>query len=128
MNPQPSESVGQVIAIILVLMVAYHAVKAYHNNPPIKLNDLDLFTIGYIQSPTQPKPIKTKLKIQTQPVKEAQQIPTVESTQLYIDCVDALHSLGIKKSDAKKTTKNLLSSNNPPKTVQELLIIALKTN
>jgi hypothetical protein len=49
-----------------------------------------------------------------------------ETDQLYLDCVDALYALGMKKLEAKKTAKNIFnSSSHRPSTIQDFLMIAL---
>lgn len=117
MNPQPSESLGQLVAILFVLLVIYHAVKAYYNNPPIHLNDL--YTIGYIEE-SKNVPIVNVI---------SDTKPNFESQQIYIDCIDALHALGMKKIEAKRKAKQVFSSmSNPPSSIQEFLMIALRSN
>lgn len=117
MNPQPPEYLGQLVALGFALLVVYHAVKAYYNNPPIYFNDL--YTIGYVEE-SKNKPIINVL---------TENKNSFESQQLYIDCIDALNALGMKKSEAKRKAKHIFSSmTNPPSSVQEFLMIALRNN
>lgn len=116
MNPQPPESLGQLVALLFSLLVIYYAIKAYYNNPPIHINDL--YTIGYVEESKNPSIINVVTNK-----------PNFESQQIYIDCIDALYSLGMKKSEAKRKTKEIFSSmDNPPSSIQEFLMIALRNN
>lgn len=116
MNPQPPEHVGQLVAIFFTLLVIYYAIKAYYNNPPINFNDL--YTIGYLED-SHNVPI----------VNVVTNKPNFESQQLYIDCIDALQALGMKKTEAKRKTKQIFSSmENQPSSIQEFLMIALRNS
>lgn len=123
MNEQPQEWVGQLGAFIFIVMVVFQTIKAYQNNVQIS----DNFTIGYIYEPvpiSTAKPIKTKLvklKPSTRVVENS-----FKNTQLYIDSVDALVALGMKKTQAKQRATEVFN-NNKFNTIQEFLTIALST-
>ena len=117
MNPQPPEYIGQLVALSFTLLIIYHAVKAYYNNPPIYFNDM--YTIGYFED-SHKTPIVNVI---------TDNKSNFESQQLYIDCIDALHALGMKKLEAKRRAKQIFSSmSNPPSSVQEFLMIALRNS
>lgn len=112
MNPQPEPYVGNLVALLLFGLFIFYCIKSYNQSgEESKINDL--FTLGYLED---------------QPV----QVINVHQNngldiQLYNDCIDSLHALGMKKSEAKKKTKFIFSNYSPaPKTVQEFLMIALK--
>lgn len=119
MNQQPSEGIGSIVAMILCCIALYHGIKAYQSGVAINLKDLDLFTLGSIEEST---PI-IHVVDNTKRSKRAD----FESQQLYLDCIDALSSLGMKKLEAKKKAKMIFSKHSPtPSSVQEFLMIALK--
>lgn len=121
MNPQPPEYVGPVFAWIIIGMLAYYTIKAYNSGKIIDIKDLDLVHIGYIESDN---PVQNVYNITSIDNK-----PSFESQQLYVDCIDALVALGMKKTESKKRAKHIFSTHNPPpSTVQEFLIIALNIN
>ena len=122
MNPQPEPYIGHIFATIFLLMVVYYFFKqVFSNKEPIHLDDL--FPIGYIED-SHNMTVNIKNKI----VKEAIK-PSFESQQLYLDCIDALHSLGIKKTEAKKRAKEIFSSSpNPPNSIQDFLMIAMRND
>ena len=116
MNPQPPIYIGQLCATLFVIGLIYHVIKAYHQTTtPI---NYDLFQIGYIED----SPINIVVDKSTS--------NNFESHQLYLDCIDALHALGMKKSIAKKKAKEVFTAmqNDPPKNVQDFLMIALRNN
>lgn len=128
MNPQPSEHIGVLFAIIFVCMVIYHTIKAIQDCKTISIDDN--FIIGYIESdpinihvdqfPTS-RVIKAKTK------KILVEKTSFESQQLYADCIDALVALGMKKKQAKEKAKYLFSTmKTQPKSIQEFLQLALK--
>jgi hypothetical protein len=115
MNQQPSEYVGQLCALAFCCMFLYYAVRSYKENKTINLNNIDCFTLGYVEESS---PIVHVVD---------NTVNAFESQQLYVDCIDALHALGMKKSEAKKRAKLIFSMTNPqPSSVQEFLILALK--
>ena len=115
MNPQPSEQVGQLCAVLFVCTFLYYAYQSYKDQSKHININTDLFTIGYVED----NPIIKNIVVD--------QKPSFESQQLYVDCIDSLYALGMKKSEAKKKAKTIFSSVNPqPSTVQEFLTIALK--
>jgi hypothetical protein len=118
MNPQPQPYIGNFIAFIFICVFFYHAFKSYISGAAINLNEIDLITVGYVE----PSDNITIVNVDNTS-------NNFESQQLYIDCIDALYTLGMKKSEAKKRAKMIFSTTNPqPKTVQDFLILALRTN
>jgi hypothetical protein len=101
--------------ILFCLTVAFYAVKSYKEGNVIHWRDMDMINMGYIE------PNDVVVNVQQQNSKKE----TLESQQLYLDCVSALYSLGMKKSQAKKKTQEVFSIHNP-ETVQEFLILALQ--
>jgi hypothetical protein len=129
MNPQPHPIVGEFFAFIIMLLTAFYAYKAYIQGKSINLNELDIFTIGYIEEtpPAQITHVVEKHFHKTKTKRVIETKPSFESQQLYVDCIDALVALGVKKKDAKTRAEFIFSSINPqPSTVQEFLIIALR--
>lgn len=119
MNQQPQEYVGNLFAFIFICLFAYHAIKSYINGNAINLKELDLITLGYVQESDGNK---------TNTVESKSNKIKLESQQLYIDCVEALYSLGMKKSEAKKRTKDIFTNTDPqPANVQQFIILALRT-
>lgn len=121
MNPQPDPIVGHIVAAFIVLMTLVYTIKAFLENKTLQFNDN--FVIGYIES----DPIivneihehKTKKVI-------VNSKPSFESQQLYLDCIDALVALGMKKREARNKAKFVFSTMNPqPQSIQEFLVIAL---
>lgn len=121
MNPQPEPYVGNIFAVLFVLYTGYLVVKTYRSNTS-NIENWDLFTIGYIDD-------KIHNTNTTVIVNEVCKRINFESEQIYLDCIDALHALGMKKSAAKKKTKEIFSSmDNLPNSVQDFLMIALRRN
>jgi len=116
MNPQPEPYIGQIFAAIFAGLIIYLTIKSYLAADSSSINDL--FVIGYMEDSPR---IVNNIKVTTLDTK-----PSIESQQLYIDCVEALRALGMKKSEATKITKRVFSSNQIPQSVQEFLLIALK--
>lgn len=143
MNPQPDPIVGHIVAFVVICIVAFYACKAYLQGKSIDLHKLDNFVIGYVESPTlvekhyhntytsPTKIVKSVDRVVEKVVEkvvaqEVQAKPNFDSQQLYVDCIDALYALGMKKSEAKRKAKFIFSTMNPPPaTIQEFLIIAL---
>jgi hypothetical protein len=114
MNPQPEEYVGKILALIAIVVFLSYAYQTFINGPHMKLGN-DLFTLGYVE----PNDLNVIVN-QSSPAKMS-----IEKTQLYLDCVDALYAIGIKKSQAKIKAKEIFEEHNPT-SVQEFLMIALK--
>lgn len=111
MNPQPSEHVGNIGALCVFILFIFYTLKAYANGHSLDLNKIDLIDIAYIEE----EPIKKTVS------------QNFESQQLYLDCIEALYSLGFKKSEAKKKAKLIFSTLDPqPSSIQEFLNIALQ--
>lgn len=117
MNPQPSEYVGNVFALLFLGLITFYAIKSYKSGYSIDISNIDLVNIGYVERDPDKEPnVITVVK------------NNIESQQLYLDCVEALHALGFKKSEAKKKTKAIfLQMDPPPSSIQEFLSIALKS-
>jgi Holliday junction resolvasome RuvABC DNA-binding subunit len=124
MNPQPPTHVGQIFAAIFGCMFLFYFIKEFFNQNN-KTNSADLFTLGYIEEAN-----NITVNVKNKTIKQIKQTkPSFESQQLYVDCIDALYSVGVKKSEAKKIAKQIFSSSdNPPKSVQDFLMIALRKN
>lgn len=115
MNPQPEPYVGNVVALIIFGMFIYYFLKAYHSQEPSQKIG-DLFTIGYIEESTP-----------TININNTVQAIDAETQPLYNDCIEALHAIGMKKSEAKKKARQIFLTSNPkPTTIQEFLMLALK--
>jgi hypothetical protein len=114
MNPQPEPYVGHLLALVFGFMFLYFAFKSYHSHNTSKPSDL--FTIGYIEEST------------NVPEQQEQKKVSAEDNPIYADCVDALKALGMKKTDAIKQAKDIFTNfDNPPRSVQDFLMIALRT-
>jgi Holliday junction resolvasome RuvABC DNA-binding subunit len=138
MNPQPDPTVGNVVAIIFVLSIIFYTIQAINQNKTIQISDN--FIIGYLESdpiiiqrndppndfekfdPNTPKtPVPTKSK-------EIDSIKSIDKQPFYTDCIDALVALGMKKKEARQTTKTVFETTIPmPDNLQSFLLTALKT-
>lgn len=117
MNPQPSPMIGNICATLFILLFLFYTYQAYSSGKTIDLSNIDLINVGYLERENI-NIINTNI---TTPAN------SFESQQLYLDCIDVLHSMGMKKSEAKKKAKFIFSTvNPPPTTVQEFLLIAFK--
>lgn len=115
MNPQPEPYVGNLFAILFGCLFIYYAIKAYREEDTAS----DLFVIGYVEESNQTVNNISLTNVSTK--------ASLESQQLYIDCIEALRSLGMKKTEATKRTKQVFANTHPePQTVQEFLLIALR--
>jgi hypothetical protein len=109
----PFEFLGNVVAVIFIGVMCCYAISAYLDGSTIKLSDLDKVTLGYFDNPT--------------PVIITQNTNNFESQQLYLDCIEALKSLGMKKTEAKKKAKDIFQNFTPqPTTIEQFLMIALR--
>jgi len=130
MNPQPPEYIGHIFAFVFIMLCIIYFIKGL-NDPNNVIRPFDRYTIGYFDEPNY-----TTINIKNKTVKEAAKTvkeaaktakPSFESQQLYIDCIDALCAIGMKKTEAKKRAKDIFSSmSNPPTTIQDFLMIALR--
>jgi hypothetical protein len=112
MNPQPPEYIGTLFATAFVCLVIYHTIKAYYTK---SIEPSDLFVLGYVEEAA---PQTNNYYVES--VK-------LESQQLFIDCVDALRALGMKKSEATRKARTIFTNGqHNPKTIQEFLLIALQ--
>jgi hypothetical protein len=115
MNAQPSEYVGNLFALCFLIVFVFYSRKVYLSGYTLDINSLDNFTIGYIEDSPVVYVDKKDPKVD------------FESQQFYLDCIEALYALGMKKSEAKKKAKQIFSSvNTKPSSIQEFLMIALK--
>lgn len=121
MNPQPEPYIGNLFAILIGIGICYYAIKAYKTSDTNPISDL--FTIGYIEEPEQERIHTNTTIVVNNPINN------FESQPIYHDCIDALHALGMKKSEAKKRTKEIFNSmSTPPSSIQDFLMIALRKN
>lgn len=110
----PYENTSFIFMLAFIGLVYYYARKAYYEGKVIDLHNLDFITVGYLED----QPIIQQV-VATR--------PSFESQQLYFDCIEALHALGMKKTEAKKKAKFIFSTmSDPPSSVQDFLMIALK--
>lgn len=101
--------------ILFCLMVVFYAVKSYKEGNVIDLRNIDMIHMGYIE------PNDIVVNVQQQNSKKE----TLQSQQLFLDCISALHTLGMKKSQAKKKAQEIFAIHSPS-TVQEFLVLALQ--
>ena len=113
MNPQPDPILGHLFASLFVVMLIIYTIKAIKDNKIVQYSDD--YIIGYIRD-NNADTITVSCNV----------VENIESSQLYTDCVAALVALGMKKSEAKTKTKNIFKTC-IPKTIQDFLSIALKT-
>lgn len=146
MNPQPSEFVGMFWAFVILFLVMYYARKE-RLNPTITLSDE--FIIGHVVNnstkltnnvikatvTTTPKKNKTKRTTTTTSTTSTTNPPTtttsttpkpltIKQTALYSDCIEAMVSLGCKRTYARGLTKEVFDKHNV-KTIQEFISIAM---
>jgi|688.fasta_scaffold868173_1 hypothetical protein len=129
MNPQPEPYVGNIVASLLFLLMAFYTIKEMKSGKR-SINLSDNFILGYIEDtpinvavhvPKQQVITKTKTK------KIVVEKPSFESQQLYVDCIDALVALGMKKKQAREKAKYIFSSmDTQPSSIQDFLQLALK--
>lgn len=123
MNPQPDPVIGQLVAMLVFALLAFYTYQAYKHGPVIDIKNFDMVTMGYVEADPRVTKITKKVKV----VKENTIEESIKDTQLYNDCVDALHSLGLKKSEAKRKALLILNTEKPtPASVQEFLLVAFK--
>jgi hypothetical protein len=109
----PFEFLGNVGAFVIFVIVCSYAVLSYLNGNSINISNIDKVTLGYFDDPT--------------PVIITANTNNFESQQLYLDCIEALKSLGMKRSEAKKITKDIFQNHNPsPTSIESFLMIALR--
>lgn len=128
MNPQPEPLISQALLVIFCIIAAYSFLTY---KPKQSRHSLDYFELGYISEnietihkyvPTnctvpKPKPVA---------VKQANQKPIKSKlSPLQEDCINALRSMGMKKSEAIKKVERVFKSVQP-KTIQEFIVEAFK--
>lgn len=132
MNEQPPEIMSQIIGLVFVFIA--FLTYLFGRAKPI---NVDNFEIGYISenptpihSPVIDRPVfipQTQPEYSTKvatPKPKTQKIKPELST-LQKDCVDALRSMGMKKSESVSKMNQIFSSKNP-KTIQEFITEAFK--
>ena len=136
MNPQPDPIVGHVIAILFVCMLVIYTLQAMKQGKTTKISDN--FIIGYLESDPivirrdNPPNDFDKFDPSTQPPNPTQpktkkKTDSIKNQPFYVDCVDALVALGMKKRDATQKTKTIFETMHPrPTSIQSFLLIALK--
>jgi len=134
MNPQPSENVSQVIALLFMIV----SVFGYFFSKPKKLTDY--FEIGYISEEkilprknyTVSKPAiksspltpKKKPQVKKQTAAKTQK-PKQTMTDFQKECVETLQSLGMNKSEATKRMYSVFKLGQP-KTIEDFISGAFK--
>lgn len=119
MNPQPPEYISRLFSFGFVLVCAYYVYRAYVSGYTISLNDFNYINLGYVEDSPSNHIINQNFVMP--------ESAGFESQQLYLDCIEALYTLGMKKSEAKRLAKKIFSSKIfNPKSVQEFLTIALR--
>jgi len=127
MNPQPSETVGAVWAMIFVFGIAFFALKAFLEGTKHTMPS-DLFTLGYVETNALPAPIHNT----TNNYKSTSKVTNVNKvtknntiTKLQLDCIDTLVAIGYKKMAARKMVLDYFK-NNTANSVQEFISDILK--
>lgn len=129
-------------------MVIFYTIKAYSEGKVIDINTLDNFVIGHFvdeQPVLQIKSIKQKqsYKPKSAAIKNTTVVTktktpsttttttttprplTNEETRLYSDCIEALVSLGMKKTYSRQITKEVFQKYKI-NTIQEFITTAMK--
>jgi hypothetical protein len=101
--------------VLFCLIVLFYAIKSYNDGNAIDFRNIDMINMGYLE----------RDDVFVNVVKPDNIKDTLESQQLYLDCIDALNAIGMKKTQAKKKAKEIFAIHNPS-TVQEFLILALQ--
>ena len=130
MNEQPAEYLSQILAFLFIAI----AFMSYLFGKPKTIN-LDNFEIGYISENPVPisssfiTPVTIVEKPQPKPIQAVKPKPKKVKTQvspLQQDCISALRSMGMKKSEAVNKVNRAFSSNQKPSSVQEFIMEAFK--
>lgn len=110
----PFEFIGNAVAVLMFLIMCVYAIISYMDGNTIRISDLDKVTLGYFDDPTPVIITQTNTN-------------NFESQQLYLDCIEALKSLGMKKAEAKKKAKDIFQNHSPqPTSIEAFLMIALR--
>lgn len=126
MNEQPPESIGHFFAFIFFAIAFFSYIFSKS-----KTINLDHFDIGYI---TENNFHQQNVPVQTLPISKPQQKPKPKPkpkaqnkgfTDFEKECIDALRSLGMKKSEAI-TKMNFVFEKYQPKTIQDFISGAFK--
>lgn len=112
MNPQPDPIIGEFGVLIFSLLVAYFCFT--NKQKENSFNISDKFVIGYIEDKKTPN---TQPKVPKAPKEK------IFDESLLEDCVLALVSVGTKKSQAKKITKEIFEKHNP-QTIEDFIRLA----
>lgn len=123
MNPQPEPIVGQILMFVFIAISFFAYFTTKPKNVP---RNLDFFEIGYISEDLTPispvvistKQNKPKTKINKTKAKE-------ELSPLQNECIQALISLGMKKSEAKNRMQKIFLSVKPA-SIEEFIVEAFK--
>jgi hypothetical protein len=121
MNEQPPEFVGDFFAFILFAI----AIFSYIFSKSKTIINLDHFDIGYI---TDNNFQQQDVTVKTLPINKPKTKPKTQNkgfTDFEKECIDALHSLGMKKSEAI-TKMNFVLEKYQPKTIQDFISGAFK--
>lgn len=117
MNEQPSEVLSQLMAYCFMAMFFYFMIT--NKNKPSR-ND-SLFKIAYIEEPIYPAPT---IIINNETSPSTKHKEDKKKQQFFIDCVNALVSLGFKKTIAQKLTQKIIESHQPT-SIQQFLHLAI---
>lgn len=98
MNPQPPESVGNIIAGIVIIALIISSIYKYYTIEAIIPSDL--ITIGYIEKDN--TVLNNYISCEHR---------TMLNPKLALDCIDALVAVGHKKSTAKKIVTSFFQTN-----------------
>lgn len=131
MNEQPAEYLSQIMAFLFIAIafISYLFGKpktinldnfeiGYISENPVPINSSFITPVSIIEQP-QPKPIKT-VKPKPKPKKIKKQVSPLQQ-----DCIVALRSMGMKKSEAVNKV-NSVFSNTQPNNIQEFIMEAFK--
>lgn len=134
MNPQPSENVSQMIALLFIAVTFF----SYFFSKPKKLTDY--FEIGYISEEkivrgknyAVSKPVikspslkpKKKPQVKKQSVAKTQK-PKQIMTDFQKECIQTLQSLGMNKSEATTRMYSVFNLSQP-KTIEDFILGAFK--
>lgn len=144
MNAQPEPIMSQVLMVIFMIIGAY---SFFTYKPRKTKSNLDYFELGYISENVeeihhyipntyQAKKLKaTKKKTKVQPVKQTIKKPKPprvktkpvkkQISPLQQDCISALRSMGMTKSEATEKANYIFKSSQPG-TIQEFIMEAFK--
>ena len=85
MNPQPDPIVGNFVALIIIVLVAFYTYKAYLTGKSIDLNKLDNFVIGYIEAEPITRVVEKHFQTINNPVKVVKEKKEIVRVETVID-------------------------------------------